>query len=297
MYNPQLETFLHVADAGSFNKAAELLYITPTAVIKQMNLLESTLCVKLFERTHRGLILTPAGKSFYQDTKYIIQYCKDSMTRAKNAMQEDGNIIRIGVSPMTPTQFLLELWPKIHELCPELKFHMVNYENSAENAREILNNFGTNIDIVGGLYDGTFLEIYHCAALELDRMPIRCAVPLNHPLAQKTVLSIEDLHGQRFMLIRRGWNHYLDVLRDELWLEHPEITIVDFERFNLNVFNQCEAENNVLMSIDPWENVHPMLKSIPVNWNHTIPYGILHAPQPSNTVSRFLSAVQTAIQK
>ena len=35
MYNPQLETFLRVADAGSFNKAAEESYITPTAVIKQ----------------------------------------------------------------------------------------------------------------------------------------------------------------------------------------------------------------------------------------------------------------------
>ena len=37
MYNPQLETFLRVAD-GSFNKAAEESYITPTAVIKQINL-------------------------------------------------------------------------------------------------------------------------------------------------------------------------------------------------------------------------------------------------------------------
>ena len=43
MYNPQLETFLRVADAGSFNKAAEESYITPTAVIKQINLLEESL--------------------------------------------------------------------------------------------------------------------------------------------------------------------------------------------------------------------------------------------------------------
>ncbi len=73
MYNPQLETFIKVADAGSFNKSAEKLYITPTAVIKQINLLEAELDVKLFERTHRGLTLTKAGKSLYQDTKYIIQ--------------------------------------------------------------------------------------------------------------------------------------------------------------------------------------------------------------------------------
>jgi Transcriptional regulator len=48
MYNPQLETFLCVAEAGSFNKAAEQLSITPTAVIKQINLLESNLQVQLF---------------------------------------------------------------------------------------------------------------------------------------------------------------------------------------------------------------------------------------------------------
>ena len=54
MYNPQLETFLRVADAGSFNKAAEESYITPTAVIKQINLLEESLGVKLFDRSHRG---------------------------------------------------------------------------------------------------------------------------------------------------------------------------------------------------------------------------------------------------
>ncbi|MDE5932684.1 MAG: LysR family transcriptional regulator, partial [Lachnospiraceae bacterium] len=144
MYNPQLETFLRVADAGSFNKAAELLYITPTAVIKQINLLESDLDVKLFERTHRGLKLTKAGISLYNDTKYIIQYCRDSVIRAKNAMQEDTSVIRIGTSPMTPARILVELWPKIHTLCPEIKFQLVPFENTPENAREILKNLGQN---------------------------------------------------------------------------------------------------------------------------------------------------------
>lgn len=65
MYNPQLETFIWVADAGSFNKAAEDAYITPTAIIKQINSLEKKIGVKLFVRTYRGLTLTPAGKSLY----------------------------------------------------------------------------------------------------------------------------------------------------------------------------------------------------------------------------------------
>ena len=121
-YNPQLETFLRVADAGSFSKAAEERFITPTAVIKQINSLEESLGVRLFDRSHRGLRLTKAGRSMYQDSKYLIQYCRDSVTRAKNAMQEYENIIRIGSSPMTPAQLLMALWAKINERCPDIKF-------------------------------------------------------------------------------------------------------------------------------------------------------------------------------
>jgi Transcriptional regulator len=71
MYNNQLDTFIQVADAGSFSIAARNLYISPTAVIKQINLLESNLKLQLFVRTHRGLSLTAAGKSLYKDAKYI----------------------------------------------------------------------------------------------------------------------------------------------------------------------------------------------------------------------------------
>lgn len=67
MYNPQLETFIQAADSGSFSKAAEKLFISQTAVTKQINLLEDNLGIKLFNRTHRGLTLTDAGKSLYSD--------------------------------------------------------------------------------------------------------------------------------------------------------------------------------------------------------------------------------------
>ena len=72
MYNPQLDTFLCVVEAGSFSKAAEQLYISAPAVIKQINSLEASLGMKLFDRTHRGLVVTEAGQSIYNDAKYII---------------------------------------------------------------------------------------------------------------------------------------------------------------------------------------------------------------------------------
>ena len=185
MYNPQLETFLCVAEAGSFNKAAERLYISPPAVIKQINLLEESLDLQLFVRTHRGLQLTSAGRSLVQDAKYIIQYCKDSVTRAKNAMQAGESVIRIGTSPMTPAQVLVDLWPRLQEDCPGTKFQLVPFDNTPENAREILGNLGKNIDVVAGIFDETMLNLRRCAGLEISREPICCAVSVHHRLAGK----------------------------------------------------------------------------------------------------------------
>ena len=293
MYNPQLETFIKVADAGSFNKAAEQSFITPTAVIKQINLLETGLGVALFDRTHRGLTLTKAGKSLYRDSKYIIQYCRDSVVRAKNAMQQDEQIIRIGTSPMTPAQVLLALWPKIHEHYPNMKFQLVPFENTPENAKEILANLGQNIDIVAGIFDETLLDLRKCKGFELMRNPICCAVSINHPLAEKDKLKVTDLYGENLMLIHRGWSHYVDKLRDDLWMNHPQIKIIDFDFYNVSVFNQCENSNDILMAIDSWQSVHPLLKIIPVEWDYSIPYGLLHSPEPTKTVQDFLSIIQT----
>lgn len=292
MYNPQLETFLRVADAGSFNKAAEESYITSTAVIKQINLLEESLELKLFERTHRGLHLTNAGKSLYQDTKYIIQYCKDSVTRAKNAMQEDCNVIRIGTSPITPAQLLMQIWPKIQKQCPDIKFQIIPFENTPENAREILRNLGKNIDVIGGIFDETMLNVRGCAGLPLSREPICCAVSVHHPLAAKDKLKVEDLYGENLLLMHRDWSRYVDELRDDLWKNHSSIHIVDFDFYDVNIFNRCENGNDILMAIPGWANVHPLLKVIPVEWEHSIPYGLLHSLQPSKTVERFLAAAK-----
>ena len=292
MYNPQLETFLCVAESGSFNKAAEKLYISPPAVIKQINLLEESLGLQLFVRSHRGLQMTKAGQSLLQDARYIIQYCKDSVTRARNAVQETDNVIRIGTSAMTPAQVLVDLWPKVQKFCPDIKFQLVPFENTPENAREILGNLGRNIDVVAGIFDETMLRLRQCAGLELSREPICCAVSVHHRLAQKDKLTLDDLYGEKLMLMHRDWSHYLDLLRDDLWKNHPQIQIEDFNFYDVSVFNQCENNNCVLMAIENWRYVHPLLKVLPVDWSYTIPFGLLHAPNASPVVRRFLEAVR-----
>lgn len=291
MYNHQLDTFIQVTDAGSFSKAAETLFISPTAVMKQINLLEDSLKVQLFDRSPRGLTLTNAGKSYYQDAKYMLQYAKDAQVRAQNAMKSNQDMIRLGSSLMTPCQYLMELWPRIHEEAPGLKFEIINFENTPENAREILKNLGQNIDVVAGIFDETMLNLRGCDALELMRVPICCALSIYHPLAQKKKLEITDLYGHKLMLMTRNWSKYTDQLRDDLWEHHPQIEIEDFSFYNLEAFNQCEHNNALLMAVPQWDHIHPLLKILPVEWTHEIPFGLLYSRTPSKTVRDFVKAV------
>ena len=96
------------------------------------------------------------------------------------------------------------------------------------------------------------------------------------------------------MLIKRDWSLYIDQLRDDIWKNHPQIHIVDFDFYDTNVFNQCENNNCVLMAVQHMKYVHPLLKILPVEWDYTIPYGLLHSPNPSPIVKQFLNAVSKA---
>ncbi|MDO4555635.1 MAG: LysR family transcriptional regulator, partial [Lachnospiraceae bacterium] len=71
MYHPQLSIFVTVIDCGSFTKAAEVLYLSSTAVMNQMNAMEKRYSVKLLERTKHGVHPTAAGEIIYNEAKYM----------------------------------------------------------------------------------------------------------------------------------------------------------------------------------------------------------------------------------
>lgn len=295
MYNSQLETFICVVESGSFNKAADKLFISPPAVIKQINSLETNLGVQLFSRTHRGLAVTEAGQSIYNDAKYIIEYCKNSVKRAKDSMQASENVIRVGISPLTPPQVFVELWPKIQNLYPDMKFQLIPFENTLENAREILANLGQNIDVVAGIFDDTLLNLRGCDGIKISMEPFCIAVSIHHRLTKKDKISIEDMEGENLMLMKRGWSYYGDKLRDDISENYPKIKIVDFNLYNVEVFNRCENNNGLLLAIKSWENIHPLIKIIPVEWEYAIPFGLLYSKEPSSKIKKLIKAIKKLV--
>lgn len=296
MYNPQIETFLIVAESGSFSKAAERLFISPTAVMKQINALESRLEVSLLNRTNHGLTLTAAGESFLQDTKYIMEYSARAIEKAKEIeSKEKQQSIRIGTSIMTPAKFLLDVWDEMQSALPNLKIELIPFDNTPVNSVEILRNLGQHIDIVAGLYDDAFLKDRKCAAAHLYNKKLMFAVPVTHTLNGKNEIGISDLRGRTVMLIRKEWNQYIDELRAEL-IEN-NVTVEDFSMFNISAFNRAAKENIPIITVEGWEDVHPLLKIIPADWRYEVPFGILYSPTPSRQVKMFIEVLQRIIKR
>lgn len=296
MYNTQIETFIHVAESGSFSKAAEAMFVTPTAVMKQINSLEKRLGVALFDRTNHGLLLTAAGKSFLQDAKYIMDYAARTIEKIRDIdAKENQTSIRIGTSVMTPAKFVLDIWTAIQHAAPNLKIEMIPFVNTPENARGILRSLGEHIDIVAGIYDNNFVKDNNFQTMPMESKRILLAVPLTNPLIKKESISIRDLKNSSVMFITEGWNTYIDEMRTAL--ASNGVKIIDFDFFSLNAFNRAVKENIPIIAIDGWENIHPLLKIIPVEWDFKVPYGIMYSKEPSKQVKKFVDIVKMIIGK
>lgn len=292
MYNPQLDTFIQVAESGSFSKAGQALFVSPTAVIKQMNLLESRLGVTLFNRSHQGLTLTAAGESLLADAQHIVQYSREAITRARMAERSEKKVVRVGASLMTPTTYLTDHWDEITAHCPGLTLQLVSFENTRQIANNILENLGRDIDVVLGIFDEAFLKRYGCLGLELEQQALCASVPRNSALADLPQLTFEDLEGQKLMLIEQGWNESTDQLREIITTKHPAIEIVDFPMFNATVFNQCANEDLILATYGFWNDVHPMLKTIPTNWGLSACYGLMYSPHADERTLELIEALR-----
>ena len=59
-----------------------------------------------------------------------------------------------------------------------------------------------------------------------------------------------------------------------------------------NAFNECENIHSAIVIIEPWKNIHPLFKTIPVNWEYSTPFGIVCSKKLSLHVEKFLHATK-----
>lgn len=295
MYSQQIKTFIQVADRGSLSKAAEDLFVTPASIMKQMNALEGRLGVTLLKRTNQGIEVTEAGKYIYKAAKKIIAESEDAVLKAKAIEQSEIKTIRVGSSFLNPSNVLINLWNTIRPECTEYRIKIVPYNDDHEHILSVVASLGSTMDFMVGVF-GSQQMLSMSKFYELGRYHLCVAVPGNHRFASKTKLSLNDLHGEHLVVVKSGDALHLDKLREILKMTHPQIILEDAPYFyDLETFNACEVTGSLLLTLDAWANIHPSLVTLPVEWDYTVPYGLLYSPELSDEAAAFLKIIEQAI--
>jgi DNA-binding transcriptional LysR family regulator len=94
-----LRYFVAVAEELHFRRAAERLYVAQPAVSEQVRKLEDELGVRLFERTHRSVSLTPAGAALLDEARGVLRHAEIARMAARNAAEGTTDRLRIGHVP------------------------------------------------------------------------------------------------------------------------------------------------------------------------------------------------------
>ena len=120
------KVFYNVAKLGSISAAANSLFISQPAVSQAIKHLETELDARLFNRTSKGVRLTPEGEALYN----MISQGYDYFLRAENMFRDihalQAGEIRIGASDMTLQYYLLPYLESFHSKYPNVKIRVTN---------------------------------------------------------------------------------------------------------------------------------------------------------------------------
>jgi LysR family hydrogen peroxide-inducible transcriptional activator len=193
----QLEYIVAVADTLGFHKAAAACHVSQPTLSAQVQLLESVLDVRLFERDRRRVLVTPAGAEIVERARRVLLETEDLIAAATRAQTPFAGTLRVGVIPTLAPYLLPEVTPAITKRYPELGL-VFQEEKTA--------------DIVKSLAEGTLdaglaaleAELGELAYAEVARDDFVVALPKDHPLAKKKQLTLDELENERVLLLDEG---------------------------------------------------------------------------------------------
>lgn len=292
MYNPLLDTFIAVAQTGSFSKAAGILFVSPVAVMKQINQFESSLGFKLFDRSTKGVSLTPAGRLIFHSAQSIIQNSNNMITAAKAIANHNHKTIRIATSLLRSAQPILQAWESLPQEQTNFELQIIPFNDDPHSLQQTINSIGTKIDLIIGPTNANYLMNNNFSFFNLGNRKCNIMVPKDSQLAHKDQLQWSDLENQSILLLRPHLSPQIDELRKEIQVHHRNIKIVNTDHFyDMTVFNLAAKYKYLMESLDIWHNIHPAMTSVPMAWNYSISYGILYSNTASDHVKNFISMV------
>lgn len=287
LHDKVLEVFQKTADCGSFLKAAEQLYLTHTAVIKQLNNLERRMGVQLLERSSQGVTLTPAGAVFYDEASEIIRLSKNAVQRVREAGCPRQITLRVGSSPLSPCQSFMELWQE-KAAAPQgqsrFRLRIVPFSDD----RQRYEHLGVDFDFLIGPCDYPAMGKKY-RFFPIGRYRFGLLMRREHPLGGKGRLTLNQLQGETVLIMAQGVSPANDAIRRALDCSKLEdIPAV----YNMDTFNRCAESGSLLLALECWSHLHPALVFVPLEENDSVAYGIISKKKPGLAMEEFLEALE-----
>ncbi len=214
MDTKQLEYILAIEEEKSITKAAERLYITPSALSQQLKNLEAELNAPLFLRSRSGVTLTPEGNLYLSGAKAMLAVKKEAMEkiRALAAVQEQKTVLSIALNRNFFTFFQSDILPEFERAFPYLKLSPVLVTEGSAKDQVLQGRADMGFIIASGI-TATTLE-----SIPLQEEPLHLAFPralleeIGSPLSyEKLIQALGDLDyiSAPLASIRNADLHYL----------------------------------------------------------------------------------------
>ncbi|MFT3670678.1 LysR family transcriptional regulator [Aestuariivirga sp.] len=192
----QIRYFIATADAGQVSQAAIEVNVSQSAITAAVKQLEEDLGVTLFRRHNSGVSLTAEGTRFLQHARNIMA----AVNSAENApLTEEKAItgtVKVGVSYTVAGYFLPRHYARFKRSFPRVKVDIYELPRNA---------------IEGGLKDGSLdlavmlvsnmADRNHLAYETLFRSRRRLWLPVEHPLLQAEVITLEDVMPLPYIML------------------------------------------------------------------------------------------------
>ncbi len=183
----ELETFLAVAELGSFSRAAEMLGLSQPSVTGRVQRLEGMLGVVLISRTTRRIVLTEAGERLKTTGNATLRDLRILLDAFRSESEIKKRRVTLVAPPMLSAVVLM----------PIIRRYMQSHRQTEVKLHDL-----PAIPALAELADGTadmaimVLDGHHHPDFKFESLTVEeCAVvtPLKHPLLQKKEVLFEDI--------------------------------------------------------------------------------------------------------
>ncbi len=193
----QLRYVCAIADTGNFSRAAERCKIAQPSLSQQVLKLEEELGTKLFDRLGRSIRLTEAGRAFIPRARAILHQMEAARSSAADQNTDLRGSVAVGVIPTVAPYLMPRYTARFAKKYPDAKLRIV--EETTSVLVEGLRDLSLDVAILALPLRHKDLELF-----PIRTEPLFAALSANHPRASAKSLSLKDLRGESFVMLRDG---------------------------------------------------------------------------------------------